>query len=344
MAWMRSIPSPRRGRPVFEVRWTEASVRRAERVGTDRRLAAEVLAEKQAIERECAAAPEVADSAAALLERFLTGLALAECAPGTLAYYRLHLSRWIAAHPGVPPTRWSRVMLDAYLAAHPDWAPRSRWMVVASLKRLRSWARGAGVYLPDVTAGLTLPRPRLKRREPLGPEQVDRLLAEVRGHRYEVPIALACYAGLSLGDLHALTWAEVGPDLLSRPGGREKTGNQLRVPILPVLAEVLRRRRPLHATGPVCSLPSQSHETLKRIFARAGIAVERGNGWHLLRHSFGTLLMRAGVPQRVIGLLLSHAPGSMVTALYTTPDDGDLRAAIDALGRYMGASRGAAGR
>lgn len=334
----------RTGRVVFEVRWCIAGKQGARRL-TDAAAAEQLrreMEDHEASARAAAGERDLAEDAGRLLERFLAGLAMEECARGTRDYYEMHLQRWIDAHPGVPPLRWSRAMLDAYFAAHPTWAPRSRWMVVASLKRLRSWADGAGIYLPEVTRGLRLPRPKVKKRAPLKPEQVDALLAEARGHHYEVPIALACYAGLSLGDLRAITWPEIDLEarLLSRPGGREKTGNQLRVPILPVLDEVLRRRRPLHPEGPVCSaLPAQSHETLKRIFQRAGIQVERGNGWHLLRHSFGTLLMRAGVPQRVIGLLLSHAPGSMVTALYTTPDDSDLVEAMRALEAYMASSR-----
>lgn len=155
--------------------------------------------------------------------------------------------------------------------------------------------------------------------------------------RYRPAVALAAYAGLSLGDLRTLTWAEVdlGQGWIVRAAGRQKTGVGLRVPILPELAAVLHKARPLHPVGPVCaSLPaseSSMHATIRRMYARAGVPSARGDGWHLLRHSFGTMLMRSGVPTAVIGRLLSHRPGSVVTALYQHPDDADLVQAMQAV-------------
>jgi integrase len=113
------------------------------------------------------------------------------------------------------------------------------------------------------------------------------------------------------------------------------------VPILPQLAAVLTPKRPLRPDGlKVCDLPKRlenTGETLRRLYARAGLPAARG--WHLLRHSFGTLLMRAGVPTPIIGRLISHRPGSVVTALYQHPDDADLVTAMQALGAYMERAR-----
>lgn len=224
-------------------------------------------------------------------------------------------------------------------------------MAVAALRRLSRWARKSGVYVPEVTDGVEVPRQRQAARRALQPVEVDRLLAVLDGHRYAAAVALAAYAGLSLGDLRTLTWAEVDLEAgwIVRPEGRRKTGVALRVPILPQLATVLRAHRPLRPHGLVCAglpgarpksdgtMPTGNarslYATLRRAYARAGLPDARG--WHLLRHSFGTLLMRAGVPTAVIGRLLSHRPGSVVTALYQHPDDTDLVDAMKALGASL---------
>lgn len=333
MAWINTIPSPRRGRPVFEVRWTEAGERRSERVGTDRALAEQVRWEKEEVERQTRAAKDDASlTGPALVDRFTSAMVTAGKRPGTLTYYGKHLKGWLAFVGARPARRWSRDLLEQHLAAHTAWSPRRRGMVVASVRRVVRWAKRAGLRVPQVHEGIELPREVKRARPSLDPADVDRLLGVVRGHRYEVPIALAAYAGLSLGDLYALQWGEVADGWITRPGGREKTGVDLRVPILPALAEVLTRRAPLRREGAVCGLlpkrRENTGETLRRIYARAGLAGH--GGWHLLRHSCGKLLMRAGVHRAVIGRWLSHRPGSVVTDIYTTPDDADL---LDAAAR-----------
>lgn len=345
MAFIRARRRARTGTTVFEVRWREGGQQRRQVVGSDRRMAEARLAEVARRELEARRASEVAGDGADLVERFLAALRMAGRREGTIDYYERRLQLWLAEHPGVPVHRWSRAMFEAHLARHADWSPRTRRIALAALRRLARWARRAGVFVPEVTEGVELPTGRTAPRRPLQPVEVDAVLAAADGHHYAPAVALAAYAGLSLGDLRTLTWGEVDLDAgwIVRAEGRQKTGRPLRVPILPQLATVLSSHRPLRPqpSALVCArLPARAQntgETLRRLYLRAGLP--DASGWHLLRHSFGTLLMRAGVPTAVIGRLLSHAPGSAITALYQHPDDGDLVTAMRSLGAHLALAR-----
>lgn len=343
MAWLRTR-STSRGR-VYEATWREGGIQRAERVGTDARAAAAILREKQAVE-DAARGSTSATDGPDLVARYLASQRLAGRAPDTLRVYGRLLAVWLRHVGDKPPTRWKRQEVEACMAAHPAWGTSRLHMLKAVLGRLVRWARKAGAYVPDVTTGIELPPRRPKQHRALLPDEVDRLLVASKGRRYEPAVALAAFAGLSIVDVLTLRWAEVdlATGWIVRPGGRHKTGQALRVPILPELADVLLRHRPLHPVGRVCErLPTSAnnraaHKALRRLYRRAGLEVPKGEGYHLLRHSWGTLLMRAGVHQRIIGLLLSHAAGSAQTSIYLHPDDADLQAAMDALGaRYRAA-------
>lgn len=339
MASLTTEARRRTGATVYVVRWREGGASRKRRVGTDRRLAEAALLDAMRVEQDARGATETARDGAELVARFLDAMRLKGLREATLAYYRQRLEWWLARHPGVPPARWTRALLERTLAEQAEWAPRTKGMLVAALRRLRRWARKGGAFMPDLTDELEMPVARPRSRAPLSGAEADRLLDAVKEHRYGPAVALALCAGLSLGDVRSITWGEVDLDAgwVMRRDGRQKTGVVLRVPILPELAEALRRARPLHPapTEAVCTGLAKSrranHETLRAILERAGIQRAPGESWHLLRHSFGTMLMRAGVPAAVIGRLLSHRPGSVVTQQYIHPDDGDLVRAMEAL-------------
>ena len=71
--------------------------------------------------------------------------------------------------------------------------------------------------------------------------------------------------------------------------------------------------------------------TFRTILARAKLPLE--TRIHDLRHSFATLLMEEGVNQSLIGAMLGHADGSMITDLYTHSNIRMKRRAADRLAR-----------
>jgi integrase len=334
MAWIRWRVTRRHGRQAY-VQWREAGRVRSERVGTDARAAEAIRREREKRE-EATAGLASAAGGAALLEGFIAYKRGEGCAAGTLAFYRKHLEPLIAAWRALPVHRWDRHAFDVYLAGHPEWKPRRVGMAVATARTMVRWAAGRGVHVPDFTEGLVQHGTPPASEPALTAAQVRALLDAAKGHRYALPCYLAAYAGLSLGDIRALTWREV--DLaggwIRRP--RQKTGAPVLVPILPQLRAELERVRATH--GPVVRcLPASDalmYANLRRLYRRAGLPGK--GGWHALRHGFGTTLMAGGVHPSIIGRLLAHRPGSPVTARYTRPDDSALVEAMKAVERGLG--------
>jgi len=74
--------------------------------------------------------------------------------------------------------------------------------------------------------------------------------------------------------------------------------------------------------------------SFRTILARAGLPLE--TRLHDLRHSFATLLLESGENQALIGAMLGHADGSMVTELYTHSNMTMKKQAADRLAeKYM---------
>jgi integrase len=334
MAWLRERKSARG--TVWFVQWRDAAGKiHSERVGFDRTLAE---ARRRVVDGavrsgDATAAPSHADA----LDRFLANLKIANRADGTLTYYRQHLGRLFDRWRDVPLVQWCRRDLEAYLAEHPGWSPRRIQMVVRACRRFSKWAAQAGIAVSDWTAGLEIPTVRTPERRTPTIDQVNAVLAASTGRRLELAVHLAACAGLSLGDIRALTWDDIDASCEWITRKRRKTGTPIRVPIIPRLASSLRRHRSIN--GPVCRLLPKSdhslHAQLRRIYAKAGVP---SCGVHGLRHAWATMMLKAGVPHVTIGRLLAHTPGSSMTARYLRHDDAQLIEAMRAIDRAIGSA------
>lgn len=202
------------------------------------------------------------------------------------------------------------------------WEPRTIQMHVHVARRFSKWARAEGFPCPDFAAGVKGPRVRVKRPRVHTPEQMRALLAEAEGHPLERAIHLAC-RGLSKGDLRTLDWGEV--DLRGRRvlRDRQKSGEELPIPLEGRLLALLKSVPAAERVGRVNpAIAAELHagnedRALRIICRRAGVPE---CGWHLLRHSFATMLYAEGVGLPTIGRLLGHAQGSPMTLRYVTPD------------------------
>lgn len=76
--------------------------------------------------------------------------------------------------------------------------------------------------------------------------------------------------------------------------------------------------------------PESLWRAYKRTAARAGLP----GTVHSLRHTFGSNLVRAGVPLRTVQALMGHA-NIQTTMIYSHLDDSDLQDAVASLGRFM---------
>lgn len=338
MAWI--VWRGRGARKTATIRWLDPKTReeRALALGTeDKRLA---LLEKARIEAEVERrAPRLpALMGEDLLEAWIADRkARGHVGDSTEDYYRGKVGPFLRAHASLPLARLTARHVEVWVAAHPEWKPRTVQAFLVSLGSMLAWAKKAGQLVPaglveDVRA-IDRPPIRLIDRNVLTPAQVGALLAAARGTDLEPAVALAAGAGLGLGDLRTLRWEEVDLDAgtLHRPAGRRKTGERYRVFLAPFVVEALGRVKPRGET--VCALPPM--RTLRKRFddlhAAAGVPRGRGDGWHRLRHTFASMLAAAGTPLPAIRALLGHAPGSTATLRYLHPEDARIRDGVAAV-------------
>jgi len=337
MAWVQWRESSD-GQRLASVHWRdETGAMRSKAIPTsDPQLVEMHLHQAARLEGEQDPSVRPAEDPLDLLDQFLEEKALA-VRPATISLYRQKLQHLFVCWADREMSTWTRRMFVQYVKAQ-GWSPRSLEIAIGCCRRFIRWAHEVNVPVPDFIGSIKGPPVHAPERSPLTRQQISRLLNVVRGHRLEVPVALAALAGLSQSDLYALTWDEVdlAAGLITRR--RQKTGVRLRIPITSTLEEVLRRH---HAPrGPVCrSLPKTRGSALRslhRLFAKAGIPqAPRGqNGWHRFRHSIGTDLGRTS-DVSTTGFVLGHARDSTITLRYMHTDDDRARAALEARDREI---------
>lgn len=343
MAWKAKVGL------AWHVRWRDARGRRHSRsLGTVTQEAAEAERVRVGIVVEGRQPVRATAPPLEALGRFLESRRVQGARAATLGMLEKRLrplfTRWAAR----PLRDWSRAGLEGYIAGQ-DWSPRTTAMLIGPCRMFVAWAEEAGLECADFVGRLRAPRPQHRERGTWGADQLRALLDASLGTELEVPVHLAALAGLSLGDLRALTWEEIdlATGWIERP--RQKTGVPLRVPIPARLRDVLTRHRAL--AGPVCRtwpVPSQRRRDRR---ASTGTADERATyralhdlcdragvpraGFHAARHAYATLLGASGADVATIGRLLGHRRGSVVTLQYLGTDDTRLAAARDLVDRAL---------
>jgi integrase len=181
----------------------------------------------------------------------------------------------------------------------------------------------------------------------LSREEASKLVAAADGY-WRAMIVVALNTGLRMGELQALRWSDVDLKLGKLTVRRSwwdghfdtpKSGKPREVPINATARAALDSHPPLlrcelvfHTrTGTAIDKPDL-HRGLARVCARAG--VERV-GWHVMRHTFASWLVQAGVPMRQVQALLGHSTIQMTERYaHLSPATGaDAVAALDALAK-----------
>lgn len=164
--------------------------------------------------------------------------------------------------------------------------------------------------------------------------------------RQAIAVLLALHAGLRIGELTGMTWANVigidhGAPLLTLAGKSATKNHARRIPTTTLLSTAIINQHtastklrvigdldtilahPLHGTPP-------SIRTVRRwIVDTVELAIHRRIHPHWLRHTFATTLRRA-TDLRTVQDLLGHACITS-TQRYTHPDANDMAAAIATL-------------
>jgi integrase len=225
--------------------------------------------------------------------------------------------------------------------------------------------------IPRNPAALVDP-PRAERSEvdPLGPEEIDQLLAAAQGDPLEALYVLAVTTGLRQGELLGLRWQDVdlGAGSLAvrqqvqrTPGGwaftEPKTAGSRRVVRLPRIAvDAVSRhrvdqveRRLAHgldwtdhdlvfpnSRGAPIERQNLARRSFKPLLARAGLPPIR---FHDLRHTAATLLLAKGVHSKVVQERLGHSSIGVTMDVYSHVLPSIQNEAVDALDRHFGPDR-----
>ncbi len=236
-----------------------------------------------------------------------------------------------AAKPGTNVARMAARTQNHYLEAARAFC---RWAM--RRKRLASYP------LSDVNPVSTVGKLRRQRRA-LSDAEVNALLAAVP-HRHQLAYRLILATGLRRDELRQLRWGDVQiePELACLRLRAETTKGK-RADVLPLRQDVAKLlldcRGDAGENGRVCpTLPSM--ESHKRYLKRAGIAYCDGDGrrvdFHALRHTFGTMLAKAGIPPRLAMALMRHTDMALTMNVYTDPRVFDLAGAVEKLPMFEG--------
>ena len=119
------------------------------------------------------------------------------------------------------------------------------------------------------------------------------------------------FTGLAYADVKKLTHDDIRTDSNGDMwiiDGRQKTGTQFRVQLLPVAKQLVEKYLPLSLPGgAVFPVPSRSsyNGSLRTIALRAGLSFVPSS--HVARHSFATsVCLSQGVPIETVSKMLGH--------------------------------------
>jgi integrase len=252
-------------------------------------------------------------------------LALSELGP--LDLQRLYAA--LLARPGRPLSGGS--VLNLHLVLTQALSQAVRWGYLAS----------------NPASGAQPPRPRRPEPAPVDAPASGRILAASRGTRLECPVAIAIATGMRRGEILALRWSDLDPDLSVARVRRSlqptrgglvfeppKTKRSRRAVMLPAFLRpyLVRQKkdqdaRRTDAGAAWCETdlvidrgdgqplhPDTLSSGWRALLARAALPHVR---FHDLRHAHATLMLQQGVHPKVVSERLGHASVGITLDTYS---------------------------
>lgn len=228
------------------------------------------------------------------------------------------LHQAVAALPAEPGPSDLRAWLD-----RSGLAPSTANKDLAVLRAVYRLAQ-AELEVRNPTARLSRHRtPRPRPRALSDPSREFPLLLEAGGDiRSRGMLLVMRYQGLRIGEALGLEWDDLESGHLgvrqqrrpwqARPCPLKHRAHAALLPLHPlvasVLSEVARLRRPLRGAGARYFFPFFDAD-LRRLMIRLRslVPLPRGDGFHVLRHTYATQLLAAGTELHIISRLLRHA-------------------------------------
>jgi integrase len=172
--------------------------------------------------------------------------------------------------------------------------------------------------------------------------QINTILTASQG-RFMMMLGVLAFTGMRSGELQRLRKEDLDltanwMHIVSRAGAETKTRHSRKVPLhtrLRALLETLPKSRGpwLFTADPSRKFPMGDHhistkklnDRFQALLKRLGMPVGREHGFtiHSLRHSFETICVNAGIPQRAIDAWLGHTTDKSMGAVYYKLRDED---------------------
>lgn len=277
---------------------------------------------------------------------------VAPLAPNTQSNVDVALRRHIL--PGLGHKRLNRLTpgdIQAWLTAETG-AAQSRSQYRGVLHRILAQAVQWGELAQNPVERTRPPRRQAPQVRVLERDDAKRILAAVRGDRWEALLWLALTVGLRRGELLALQWGDVDWERATLTVQRNYTREEVRivkspasrrtVPLFPQVIDALRRRRaewpsaPWVFTGPAGGLLHTS--TLRGWWRKTqhdcGLVPL---AFHATRHAAGSYLLDLGMPLPQVSRILGHSSVAVTATVYAHALEGGDRAYVEKLGALLGA-------
>jgi integrase len=152
------------------------------------------------------------------------------------------------------------------------------------------------------------------------------------GETYQKIFILMSLTGLSISDAVNLKRSQIGSDDFIQKQ-RAKTGEDILTFLCDEAKTVINSVKvtDLNNRDQIFQVPNNKAvaTAIRRSFVKAGIAGSSKS----LRHYAGSNLLDVGVPEKVVGLILGHAPGSRATQIYLHAKKETIKKGFQALGK-----------
>lgn len=208
------------------------------------------------------------------------------------------------------------------------------------LSAVFSHAERAGLVTGNPCRGSARHRERDRERV-LTPAELGRFLEAARA-RQDPAGTLLQFLLLSAarkGEVLAMTWGDVDLDgaTWTKPATSTKRGSAHRVPLAPEAVGILLQLKQFEPGERVFNVSASGLQ--RRFVETCRVARIEGLRLHDLRRSAASMMAEAGVPLPVVGSLLGHRPGSVITArVYSRATNAGERAGAAALGQLLRAT------
>jgi integrase len=237
-------------------------------------------------------------------------------------------------------------VVDAYRAERrKTHHPKTIFHETMVLKQLLRWSESRHLIQENPLRNYRVSKPISEPKPAPTLRQVQQIMATAESER-RITFAVLAFTGMRIGELEHLRDQDIDLSdrwihVVSRPGAETKTRLSRRIPIHPVLADLLReRRRPsgpfFFSAAPSPKYPEGGHhirakgvnEAFQGIARTLGMPTGRETGYtlHALRRFFETFCVNSGVPQRAVDVWMGHRSDKSMGAVYYSLSDTESQA------------------